>query len=336
MAMTPPGPCPVCGADAGWDPVRLREMMFGTREPFDYGRCRSCDSMVIASIPPDLGRFYPPAYYSLNSAGPASSDGFVRRRARGLLVDPPLFGRRHRRVTAWAARRIAGKLPRLAAVRALVTAAQLESLDDAILDVGSGTHPHLLGTLRQLGFRNLQAIEPFADADTTYQGIPVRKAVLADVRGTFRLIMFHHSLEHVPDPRATLAAARTLLGPGGRCQVRTPVMGTALWKRYGADWVELDPPRHLAIFSRDGMERLASAAGFEIDAVTPETSDWEFVASEQYRRDIGMFEPASYFVDAPGSGFSGEDIAAFGEEARLLNETGEAGRASFWLRAADA
>jgi hypothetical protein len=233
------------------------------------------------------------------------------------------------------ARRLAGEPPNPARARVLVEAAHLDSFDNPILDVGSGARPVLLATLRRLGFRNVQAIEPFVDGDTTYLGVPVRKAVLADVRGAFRLIMFHHSLEHVPEPRATLEAVRGLLDRAGRVQVRTPVMGTGLWERYGADWAELDAPRHLAVFSRPGFERMVTAAGFEIDGVTWESSDWEFVASEQYRRDIGMFEPGSHFVDPTGSGFGPEEIAGFQAEARRLNETGQAGRASFWLRAAD-
>ena len=55
----PSGPCPVCGAETDWEPYSIREMMFGSREAFDYGRCRSCGSIVIARVPPDLGRHYP-------------------------------------------------------------------------------------------------------------------------------------------------------------------------------------------------------------------------------------------------------------------------------------
>jgi len=243
--ITPAGPCPVCGENAGWDPLVLREMMFGSRETFDYGRCQACGSMVIATIPDDLGRHYPPAYYSLGAADPAdpaSPDGFVRRRATGILMDRSLFGRRRRRVIARLARKLAGQPPNAAGARALVAAAHLDSLDDPILDVGSGSRPMLLASLRRLGFRSLQAIEPFVTGDTMYLGVPVRKAVLTDVRGTFRLIMFHHSLEHVPDPRATLAAANGLLDPAGRCQVRTPVMGTGMWSdtaRIGWNWIHL-------------------------------------------------------------------------------------------------
>jgi SAM-dependent methyltransferase len=333
VVATPVGPCVVCGEGAGWEPARIREMMFGSREAFDYGRCRACGSMVIAAVPDDLARHYPPAYYSLGDGDPASPEGAIRRRATAVLMDRALFGRRHRRVVTRLARRLAGEPPNPARARALVEAAHLDSFDDPILDVGSGARPVLLATLRRLGFRNVRAIEPFVDGDTTYLGVPVRKAVLSDVRGVFRLIMFHHSLEHVPEPRATLEAARTLLGPAGRIQVRTPVMGTGLWERYGPDWAELDAPRHLAVFSRPGFESMVTAAGFEIDGVTWESSDWEFVASEQYRRDIGMFEPGSHFVDPAAGGFGPEEIAGFQAEARRLNEAGQAGRASFWLRA---
>ncbi|MBI2776448.1 MAG: hypothetical protein HYX57_04155 [Chloroflexi bacterium] len=36
--------------------IELREMLFGTREPFEYLHCRSCGAIQIRAIPDDLGR----------------------------------------------------------------------------------------------------------------------------------------------------------------------------------------------------------------------------------------------------------------------------------------
>jgi SAM-dependent methyltransferase len=305
-------------------------MMFGSREGFDYGRCSACGSLSIAAIPDVLERFYPPAYYSFGERNPVEQDPGWRRWAIGVLVEASLFGRRP--FAESLARRLATVPPQLEGLRGLIEAASLTSLSDPVLDVGSGAKPVRLATLRKLGFRRLLGIEPFTDADTTYQGVPVQKRFLPEVDGRFRLIMFHHSLEHVPDPAATLRAARDLLDPAGRCVVRTPIMGSELWRRYGADWVELDAPRHLVLFSRDGLERMAAAAGLELTGIAFDSGDWEFIASEQYRRDVAMFEPGSFFVDPQASGFGPQELAGFKAEARRLNKEGLAGRAAFWFR----
>ncbi len=54
--------------------VELREMLFGTRERFDYLHCRACGALQIRDVPGDLGRHYPPEYY--DAAGEIPPAGF--------------------------------------------------------------------------------------------------------------------------------------------------------------------------------------------------------------------------------------------------------------------
>ena len=92
----------------------------------------------------------------------------------------------------------------------------------------------------------------------------LEKAYLQDVVGTFDVIMFHHSLEHVPDPRRELADAAERLAPDGFCVVRLPTPSSEAFRLYREDWVQIDPPRHIALPSRDGMALLAERAGFRV------------------------------------------------------------------------
>src|SRR5215207_2984399 len=54
--------CRVCGHEGSPTTLHVREMMFGTREPFTYEQCETCGSLQIQSIPPDLELYYPPSY----------------------------------------------------------------------------------------------------------------------------------------------------------------------------------------------------------------------------------------------------------------------------------
>jgi hypothetical protein len=128
-----------------------------------------------------------------------------------------------------------------------------------------------------------------------------------------------------------MARAAALLRPGGSLLIRTPVMGSGLWERYGVDWIELDPPRHLFVLPAAAIRRLAERHGLVAGPVVPDSSAWELVGSEQYRRDVAMLEPGSWFVDPAGSGWSDEEIARLADEARRLNAEGGAGRAGFWF-----
>src|SRR5689334_22499774 len=56
--------CEFCGS-SGFVSHRVREMMYGFRDEFEYLECKSCGCLRIASVPDDLARFYPSdSYYS--------------------------------------------------------------------------------------------------------------------------------------------------------------------------------------------------------------------------------------------------------------------------------
>jgi SAM-dependent methyltransferase len=322
--------CPFCEAIGRWEPLRIREMMFGTREVFDYLRCLSCGSIVITTVPDDLARHYPPAYYANSSRVAVTEDPAWKRRLVRSLAREALFGKRD-----WLlplARRFASLPAGFAEIGAIVTGAALTSFADRIVDVGCGAEPYRSALLHKVGFDRVLGIEPYIPADLTYRGVTVRKGDLSDVDGFFALIMFHHSLEHIADPLAALEVARRHLAPGGSVLVRMPIADGPLWRRYGTDWVELDAPRHLALPSMRGLEMAAARIGFEIVRMAWESGDWEFIASEQYQRDVGMYEPSSWFVDQDAAPLTAEQAAAFRDEAKRLNNAGEAGRAAIWLR----
>lgn len=297
-------------------------MMFGTREPFRYLECGACASLMIAELPRDLERHYPPGYYSHGEALFRERDGvrrwLKRRRARhnsgrrdlagGLVL--ALLG------PAWHQRGLAG-VP----------------LDARILDVGCG-RGQLLVTMAEEGFIDLTGVDPFIESDIEHpEGIRILRSELGRVRGAWDLIMLHHSLEHVPDPLGTLRDARERLRPRGRVLVRLPVADCAAWREYGMDWVQLDPPRHLHVPSLRGMGVLADGAGLRIVRVEHDSDELQFWGSEQYRRDIPLHDARSWLVDRARSPFRAADMRAFRRRARALNRKGEGDQACFLLEA---
>src|SRR5262245_47713162 len=56
--------CKICGRSDGNRIHSIREMMFGTKEPFEYIECGNCGCIQIADIPDDLSRHYPSYYCS--------------------------------------------------------------------------------------------------------------------------------------------------------------------------------------------------------------------------------------------------------------------------------
>src|SRR3954447_2869234 len=84
--------CRACSSDAVRKKFSAREMMFGTREEFEYVECAKCGSVQIANIPREelLARHYPADYYSFV---PPSERSWWLRRALARLRTQHILGR---------------------------------------------------------------------------------------------------------------------------------------------------------------------------------------------------------------------------------------------------
>ena len=58
--------CRICGNTEKNLIHKAQEMMFGTRDEFDYLECSACGTLQIVEIP-DLSCYYPRDYYSFVS-----------------------------------------------------------------------------------------------------------------------------------------------------------------------------------------------------------------------------------------------------------------------------
>lgn len=321
--------CRICGTKGAHQQYRVREMMFGTREEFTYFMCPECGCLQIADFPSDIARHYPENYYSLSTdhripKGYGILAPFVRWR-----IEAAIFGRKHylnRLVRRWI------PLPDdVHEYGPMLKRCGITSFDWRIVDVGCGARPFRLAVLQQLGFRHVLGIDPFIAANTTFGGIHVLKKSIGELDGTFDLIMFHHSFEHIAEQFSTLRKASSLLAKGGICLIRIPLVESELWERYGTDWIELDAPRHFYLHSHDSIKRLAHAAGLTLKSVVFDSEEWEFLGSEQYRQNIPMQDSHSWFVDKQKSIFTKEEVLALKKDAERINSSGRAGRAAFYF-----
>jgi SAM-dependent methyltransferase len=313
------GACRICGNARDNRLHHAREMMFGTREPFDYVECSACGCVQIVEIPADLSRFYaayPPHAASLS--GPGSLAGLVRRIRSSLL-----YGRRGRRT------RLPLPIP---GYDAWLGPAGV-GLDSAILDVGAGVGL-LLRKLRSDGFRNLTGIDPFLPEELDVPGLRLLRCELPALRGSFDLVMFHHSLEHLPGQAAALREAARVLAPGGTVLVRIPVADGWAWKHYGTDWVQLDAPRHLYLHTRRSLARVAADAGLRVDGVVDDSGQLQLWGSELYRRGLSFVDPGTGRDRRRDDHFTPAEVQDFRERSRRLCEAGEGDQACFFLRRA--
>ena len=85
----------------------------------------------------------------------------------------------------------------------------------------------------------------------------------------FDWITLGHVLEHVADPSDVLTRLADALAPGGGLWIATPNADGFLFATASAWARDIDFPRHREIFSRSGLERLASRAGLTCRFTSP-------------------------------------------------------------------
>lgn len=326
--------CRICGHRGQNRTYQAREMLCGFRDWFTYFQCAQCECLQIAEFPGDMAKYYPPAYYT--STRPADSGGrgpWVHRLARTLrnryaVLGTGITGRLLYRWWPNPAYRdwIAARFPEEGVREAGLTSSS------RVVDVGCGTGDLLLA-LSEAGFRHLLGVDAYTDANPDGAGeLPRLKGSIHDVTGKWDLVMFQHSFEHLPDPQAALTAAAGLLPPGGTCLIRLPLVSSYAWDHYGVDWVQLDAPRHLFLHSEQSMKRLADRAGLELIRVVYDSTAFQFVGSELYRRNIPLRTQVPADVQARAAAFSRQEILAFERRARGLNAEGRGDQAAFYLK----
>ena len=136
-----------------------------------------------------------------------------------------------------------------------------------VLDIGCG-NGSFLWQMRSLGWE-VRGVEPDPQsaAYARAAGLDVRDGLLQHQslpEGYFDGITMNHVIEHLHDPMDTLRRCWKLLKPGGQITVTTPNLGSRGHQIFGADWLALDPPRHLVLFTEASLRGAMEHCGFVV------------------------------------------------------------------------
>ncbi len=309
--------CRICGIQGDHQAYTVKEMMFGTREEFEYFQCSFCGCLQIEQIPEDLGRYYPENYYSFRSYDKLAvskwrSFRYALRNKRGQWLE-----------------RIAGAFVRPPKHLAWVRNSGAD-LDSKILDIGCGNGKTLL-KMHLGGFRQCVGLDPFIQETLRYHnGVVIHKQSLQEFRENtqekFDLIMFHHSLEHMGDPQEMINTAAALLADRGRILIRVPVADSYAWEHYRENWMQIDAPRHLYLLTRKSMSILAENSELKVDRIDYDSTKGQFIGSELYQQDIpGNSNSRDKQV------FNRSQLRSFKRKTRELNQKEQGDQAVFYF-----
>jgi SAM-dependent methyltransferase len=285
-------------------------MMFGMGGEFTYFICSRCGCLQISEYPDNINKYYCKDYYSYREVS-WKEDGLLKRylrkaRFQSVMAGKGLVGR----ILEYCF-----KTPLMLECLKICAA----RLDWEIVDVGCGSGGFLLDLYR-LGFRNLVGVDPYIEKDLQLPDcIVLFKKQLADLEGKYDLIFVRDSLEHMPQQSQVFRDIRTHLKSAGFVVISIPILGYC-WRRYGANWVGLDAPRHFYLHTKKSIDILCQEAGLRMIHMRFDSQADQIIGSEQYLRGIPLVDRKSYFVNPKTSIFSRREIHAFKRLAMNVNE----------------
>jgi SAM-dependent methyltransferase len=107
--------------------------------------------------------------------------------------------------------------------------------------------------------------------------------------GHVDVIVLFDVIEHLPDPRETLALCCQHLNPGGIVVITTGDFGSPVARLTGVKWRLMTPPQHLWFFTQESMRRLSASLGLSMASVD---HPWKTVPASlilfQLQRMLGL------------------------------------------------
>jgi SAM-dependent methyltransferase len=303
--------CRICKNSANNKQYQVKEMMYDLGDEFIYFECDHCKCLQIAEIPTDMSKYYPGSYYSMVPYDGKKFRGIfgkIKKVKYSNLIKP---------------QGIIGKIISLLSGGSDFHI--LKGLDlkksTRILDVGCGNGRSFLYPLSEVGYKNIKGCDPYLENPLSYpNGLVIENISIFDIDGTWDIITYHHSFEHIENQEEELKRVHDILDKDGVCIIRIPTASSYAWRHYGVNWVQLDAPRHFYLHSVKSIEILADQVGFKIYKTVYDSGTTQFCGSEDY------------LLKSSGSGNKRLNKSKYKKMAKKLNLANDGDQAAFFLK----
>jgi len=290
-------PCPacyLCGGQGSSLYEGLRDRLFGATGNWNLKKCQNpeCGLLWLDSMPveEDIGKAYQNYFTHQDVTALSTWPHRVYRSIKeGYLGHK--YGFKKESFTKW--KHLLGILIYLHPVRRSGLDYTFMCLPrqhgERLLDVGCGSGS-MLKQMQSLGWCVEGVdVDPIALENAKSKGLKVRLGKLEDqmyLNNCFDAITMSHLIEHVYDPLQLLRECHRILKPSGHLLVVTPNSESLGHRMFKDNWLGLDPPRHLHLFTPSALYQLAERAGFSKPKISTMTrgANGSFLASRDIQR----------------------------------------------------
>ncbi len=135
-----------------------------------------------------------------------------------------------------------------------------------ILEVGCGDGARLARLAARGWSVEGQEVDPLSASFAIKANIKIHLGYLDQLglpNNSYDAIIMNHVIEHLHEPVKILRECRRLLKPNGTLIAVTPNINCLGHRVFQSNWLGLDPPRHIFLYSQDTLKDIAHQAGFQ-------------------------------------------------------------------------
>jgi len=260
--------CDLCGSKKFNPLFRAEDQMYGIKQGYFLVQCSKCGLILVNPQPTgkELSKHYPAEnYYSLEKN---SDKSYLKELLQNTYYSR---GKNMKKLL-------------LLPLKPFINSIKIVH-GGKFLDVGCGSG-NLLRLVSKLGMQSY-GVEPggFNREISLENNIKIFNGELIKAKypsNYFEVIILNHVLEHVSNPTETLKELRRIIKADGVLIIGTPTSNSFAYRIFGKNWLALDTPRHLHIFSDKLLGQYAKKTGFIVQRIKYNSSPLQFAGSLFY------------------------------------------------------
>ena len=262
--------CDLCGNNKFNFLFQGQDRMHNIKGIYSLNKCQKCSLIFLNPQPTsrELEKHYPKKYYSFNGKYPSKKLKWIYK---------TLFTNKRNFILRSLI------LP----IKPLFRSTKIIK-GGTFLDMGCGSGEFLI--LMNSFNMDCYGIEPgeFDKEFANKNNLKIKKTTIFNAKypsNYFDLITLNHVLEHIENPSQTLKELYRILKSKGTIIISTPQHNNLMFKFFKKNWIQLDLPRHLYLFSTDNLKKYAKKTNLKIEKINYNSTPYQIIGSLFYLLD---------------------------------------------------